>query len=198
MRCGLPPNRIFTLSPRYYFAKVNIKATHSTFSHAFHFFYFTCLLKKKNFFFLFPFSLFSTFVCRFLQAMEMVLKKGTAAIRAFFKRPHKHGQIVLCYIGLYTILQLQLVSARHHDLGKLLAVSSSSENINFNEKELQQNTNAQINHSHENVEQSPIIKQQPILGQKITQQTPGSDIGPSGAVLSKDDGELIKIPLITL
>lgn len=124
--------------------------------------------------------------------MEMVLKKGTAAIRAFFKRPHKHGQIVLCYIGLYTILQLQLVSARHHDLGKLLTVSSSSENTNFNEKELQQNTNAQINHSHENVEQSPIIKQQPILGQKITQQTPGSDIGPSGAVLSKDDGESLK------
>lgn len=130
--------------------------------------------------------------------MEMVLKKGTAAIRAFFKRPHKHGQIVLCYIGLYTILQLQLVSARHHDLGKLLAVSSSSENTNFNEKELQQNINAQINHSHENIEHSPIIKQQPILGQKITQQTPGSDIGPSGAVLSKDDGELIKIPLITM
>lgn len=125
--------------------------------------------------------------------MEMVLKKGTAAIRAFFKRPHKPGQIVLCYIGLYTILQLQLVSARHHDLGKILAVSSSSENTNFNEKELQQNTNAQINHSHENVEQSPIIKQQPILGQKITQQTPGSDIGPSGAVLSKDDGESIEI-----
>lgn len=125
--------------------------------------------------------------------MEMVLKKGTAAIRAFFKRPHKHGQIVLCYIGLYTILQLQLVSARHHDLGKLLAVSSSSENTNFNEKELQQNINAQINHSHENIEQSPIIKQQPILGQKITQQTPGSDIGPSGAVLSKDDGKLIEI-----
>lgn len=122
--------------------------------------------------------------------MEMVFKKGTAAIRAFFKRPHKHGQIVLCYIGLYTILQLQLVSARHHDIGKLLTVSgsiSSSENNNFNEKDLQ--PNAQINHSHENVDQSPIIKQQPILGQKITQQTPGSDLGPSGAVLSKDDGK---------
>lgn len=121
--------------------------------------------------------------------MEMVLKKGTAAVRAFFKRPHKHGQIVLCYIGLYTILQLQLVSARHHDIGKLLAASSSSsENNNFNEKDL--HSNAQINHSHENIEQSPIIKQQPILGQKITQQTPGLDLGPSGAVLSKDDGEL--------
>ena len=120
--------------------------------------------------------------------MEMVLKKGTAAIRAFFKRPHKHRQIVLCYIGLYTILQLQLVSARHHDLGKLLTVSGDNENANFNEKELQKNLNAQINHSHESVEQ-PLSKQQPILGQKITQQTPGSDIGPSGAVLSKDDGE---------
>jgi hypothetical protein len=128
-------------------------------------------------------------MCRFLQAMEMVLKKGTAAIRAFFKRPHKHGHIVLCYIGLYTILQLQLVSARHHDLGKILDVSSS-ENNNFNEKDL--HSNAQINHSHENAEQSPIIKQQqqqPILGQKITQQTPGLDLGPGGAVLSKDDGK---------
>lgn len=140
---------------------------------------------KKSSFFL-SFLLVSH--VRFLQAMEMVFKKGTAAIRAFFKRPHKHGHI-LCYIGLYTILQLQLVSARHHDIGKLLTVSgssSSSENNNFIDKDLQ--LNAQINHSHENVEQSP-IKQQPILGQKITQQTPGSDLGPSGAVLSKDDGK---------
>lgn len=129
--------------------------------------------------------------------MEMILKKGTSAFRAFFKRPHKHGQIVLCYIGLYTILQLQLVSARHHDLGKILAVSSS-ENTNFNEKELQQNTIAQINHSHENVELSPLINQQPILGQKITQQTPGSEIGPSGAVLSKDDGEWIEFFFLSI
>ncbi|CAH1728832.1 unnamed protein product [Chironomus riparius] len=140
--------------------------------------------------------------------MEMVLfEKGTSAFRAFFKRPQKHRHIVLCYIGLYTILQLQLVSARHHDLGKLLAVSKDNNhndnNNNFNENELNSlhlqqpltNNNAQINHSRENEDlvkhqqdpQQTILKQ-PILGQKITQQTPGSDIGPSGAVLSKDDG----------
>jgi hypothetical protein len=157
--------------------------------------------------------------------MEMVLlKKGTAAIRAFFKRPQKIGHLVLCYIGLYTILQFQLVSARHHDLGKLLPVSNNDDN-NFNENQLhnlqQPNINAQINHSHENTnihlpnqqlqiqpvlqqqnqqqqqtqeqnqqQQQPILKQQPILGQKVTQQS-GSDpiLGPSGAVLSKDDGK---------
>lgn len=142
--------------------------------------------------------------------MEMVLfEKGTSAIRAFFKRPQKHRHIVLCYIGLYTILQLQVVSARHHDLGKLLAVSNNNNNNNdnnnnFNENELnslhqqqpQSNNYAQINHSLENAdpqkhheEQQQTILKQPILGQKITQQTPGSDIGPSGAVLSKDDGK---------
>lgn len=146
--------------------------------------------------------------------MEMVLfEKGISAFRAFFKRPQKHRHIVLCYIGLYTILQLQVVSARHHDLGKLLAVSNNNNNNNdndnnFNENELnslhqqqespQSNNYAQINHSiesgdpqkqHQQEQQQQTILKQPILGQKITQQTPGSDIGPSGAVLSKDDGK---------
>jgi hypothetical protein len=147
--------------------------------------------------------------------MEMVLfEKGTSAIRAFFKRPQKHRHIVLCYIGLYTILQLQVVSARHHDLGKLLAVSNNNNNNdndnNFNENELnslhqqsqqqqqpQSNNYAQINHSredgdllkHQQDQQQQTILKQPILGQKITQQSPGSDLGPSGAVLSKDDGK---------
>ena len=100
------------------------------------------------------------------------------------------------------------MSARHHDLGKLLAVSkdnnNNDNNNNFNENELNSlhlqqplsNNNAQMNHSRENEDllkhqqdpQQTILKQ-PILGQKITQQTPGSDIGPSGAVLSKDDGK---------
>lgn len=123
-----------------------------------------------------------------------IFKKGTA-FRAFFKRPQKHGgHLVLCYIGLYTILQLQLVSARHHDLGKLIG----SNNNNFNDNELNslqpehqqpQNVNAQAIHNQPD-DQQPILKQTPILGQKITQPSP-ADIadGPNGAVLSKDDGK---------
>lgn len=136
---------------------------------------------------------------RFLQAME-IFKKGTA-FRAFFKRPQKHGgHLVLCYIGLYTILQLQLVCARHHDLGKLIGSNNNNENNNFNDNELnnlqpeqqihqqQQNVNAQIIHNQQ-INTQPILKQQPILDQKITQQSPSEVDGPNGAVLSKDDGK---------
>lgn len=139
---------------------------------------------------------------RFLQAME-IFKKGTAS-RAFFKRPQKHGgHLVLCYIGLYTILQLQIVCARHHDLGKLIGSNNNNDNNNnFNDNELnnlqpeqqihqqQQNVNAQINHNQQ-VNPQPILKQQPILDQKITQQSPSEVDGPNGAVLSKDDGKYI-------
>jgi hypothetical protein len=143
--------------------------------------------------------------------METVLRKG---VEAFFKRPKRHGHIALYYIGLYTVLQLQLVGARHHDLGKLLAVTgsdnnnlnndnlnehsnSNNNNINFNDNVLSSLQHAQINHSHENEDlkqeqqhsSAELSQQQPILGQKITQQTPGTDIGSSGAVLSKDDGK---------
>jgi hypothetical protein len=136
---------------------------------------------------------------RFLQAME-IFKKGTA-FRAFFKRPQKHGgHLVLCYIGLYTILQLQLVCARHHDLGKLIGSNNNENNNKFNDNELnnlqseqqihqqQQNVNAQIIHNQQSDPQ-PILKQQPILDQKITQQSPSDVDGPNGAVLSKDDGK---------
>jgi hypothetical protein len=130
-----------------------------------------------------------------------ILKKGFA-FRAFFKRPQKHGgHLVLCYIGLYTILQLQLVCARHHDLGKLIGSNNNNNNNNnFNENELnnlqpeqqpqhqQQSVNAQIIHSQSN-EPQPILKQPPILDQKITQQSPSDVDGPNGAVLSKDDGK---------
>jgi hypothetical protein len=147
------------------------------------------------------FSRFSHFFLRFrfLQAME-IFKKGTA-FRAFFKRPQKHGgHLVLCYIGLYTILQLQLVCARHHDLGKLIGSNSNENNNKFNDNELnnlqseqqihqqQQNVNAQINHNQQ-IDPQPILKQQPILDQKITQQSPSDIDGPNGAVLSKDDGK---------
>lgn len=129
-----------------------------------------------------------------------IFKKGTA--RAFFKRPQKHGgHLVLCYIGLYTILQLQLVCARHHDLGKLIGSNNNNNNNNnFNENELNnlqpeqtqhqqpQNVNAQITHNQQD-DQQPILKQTPILGQKITQQSPSEVDGPNGAVLSKDDGK---------
>lgn len=131
-----------------------------------------------------------------------IFKKGTA-FRAFFKRPQKHGgHLVLCYIGLYTILQLQLVCARHHDLGKLIGSNNNNnENNNkFNDNELnnlqseqqihqqQQNVNAQIIHNQQ-IDPQPILKQQPILDQKITQQSPSDVDGPNGAVLSKDDGK---------
>jgi hypothetical protein len=133
---------------------------------------------------------------RFLHNME-ILKKGFA-FRAFFKRPQKHGgHLVLCYIGLYTILQLQLVCARHHDLGKLIgSTSNNNNNNNFNENELnlqadqspqqqhqQLSVNAQIIHNQSNEPQPPI------LDQKITQQSPSDVDGPNGAVLSKDDGK---------
>ncbi|CRK91881.1 CLUMA_CG005501, isoform A [Clunio marinus] len=128
-----------------------------------------------------------------------ILKKGTA-LRAFFKRPQKHGgHLILCYIGLYTILQSQLVCARHHDIGKLIGSNNNNnDNNNFNDNELNslqldqqhqphqsQNINAQNIHE----QQQPIIlKEQPILGQKITQQSPSDVDVPNGAVLAKDDG----------
>lgn len=124
-----------------------------------------------------------------------ILKKGA---KAFFKRPQKHGHILLCYIGLYTILQLQLVCARHHDLEKLLG-SNGNNNNNFNDNSLndlqhqdppqshQQANNAQIIHNQK--QDSPILKQQPILGQKITQQSPSDIDELNGAILSKDDGK---------
>jgi hypothetical protein len=120
---------------------------------------------------------FSLLRFRFLQAME-IFKKGTA-FRAFFKRPQKHGgHLVLCYIGLYTILQLQLVCARHHDLGKLIGSNNNDNNNKFNDNELnnlqpeqqihqqQQNVNAQIIHNQQ-IDPQPILKQQPILDQKM-------------------------------
>lgn len=124
-----------------------------------------------------------------------IIKKGTA-FRAFFKRPQTNGgHLVLCYIGLYTILQLQLVCARHHELGKL--IGSSNNNNNFNDIELNNlqlqpeqqplSVNAQITHRQD--DQQPILKQPPILDQKITQQSPSEIDGPNGAVLSKDDGK---------
>lgn len=130
-----------------------------------------------------------------------IFKKGTA--RAFFKRPQKHGgHLVLCYIGLYTILQLQLVCARHHDLGKLIGSNNNNNNNNFNDNELNnlqveehqqqqpsQNANAQIIHNQLDDQQPIILKQQPILGQKITQQSPSDVDVPNGAVLAKDDGK---------
>lgn len=132
-----------------------------------------------------------------------IFKKGTA-FRAFFKRPQKHGgHLVLCYIGLYTILQLQLVCARHHDLGKLIG-SNNNNNNNFNDNELNnlqpeqqhqqpQNVNAQAIHSQQG-DQLSLPKQTPILGQKITQQSP-SDVDVNGAVLSKDDGKYTFVEL---
>lgn len=127
-----------------------------------------------------------------------IFKKGTA-FRAFLKRPQKNsGHLVLCYIGLYTILQLQLVCARHHDLGKLIGSNNNDNNNKFNDNELnnlqpeihqqQQNVNAQIIHNQQ-IDPEPILKQQPILDQKITQQLPSDVDGPNGAVLSKDDGK---------
>lgn len=126
-----------------------------------------------------------------------IFKKGFA-FRAFFKRPQKHGgHLVLCYIGLYTILQLQLVCARHHELGKLIGSNNNNININknFNDNELnnlqpeahQQSVNAQITHNQQ--DEQPVLKQQPILDQKITQQSPSEIDGLNGAVLSKDDGK---------
>lgn len=130
-----------------------------------------------------------------------ILKKGFA-FRAFFKRPQKHGGhlVVLCYIGLYTILQLQVVCARHHDLGKLIG----SNNNNFNENEInnlqpeahQPSVNAQIIHNQQ--DEQPVLKQQPILDQKITQQSPSEIDGPNGAVLSKDDGKYFVEILVSL
>ena len=130
-----------------------------------------------------------------------IIKKGTA-FRAFFKRPQKHGgHLVLCYIGLYTILQSQLVCARHHDLGKLIGSNNNNNNNNFNDIELnnlqlqpeqqqhqQLSVNAQITHNQQD-DQQPILKQPPILDQKITQQSPSEIDEPNGAVLSKDDGK---------
>lgn len=131
-----------------------------------------------------------------------IIKKGTA-FRTFFKRPQKHGgHLVLCYIGLYTILQLQLVCARHHDLGKLIGSNNkNNNNNNFNDIELnnlqlqpeqqqhqQPSVNAQVIHNQQDDQQS-ILKQAPILDQKITQQSPSEIDVPNGAVLSKDDGK---------
>lgn len=101
-------------------------------------------------------------------------------------------------------------AARHHDLGKLIG-SNNNNNNNFNDNELNSlqadqqqshqqalNVNAQVIHSQD--EQSPLLKQTPILGQKITQQSPSDVDGPNGAVLAKDDGKytLTLFSLITL
>lgn len=48
-----------------------------------------------------------------------IIKKGIS-IKTFLKRPLNFGHILTCYIGIYTILQLQLVCGRHHDLGNYL------------------------------------------------------------------------------
>lgn len=128
-----------------------------------------------------------------------IFNKGTP-IRAFFKRPQKHGgHLVLCYIGLYTILQIQIVCARHHELGKLIGSNNNNNNNNFNDNDLsnlqadqpqhQQSVNAQVIQNQLNDPQ-PIIKE-PILDQKITQQSPSEVDGPNGAVLSKDDGKYL-------
>jgi hypothetical protein len=127
-----------------------------------------------------------------------IFKKGTA-FRTFFKRPQIHrGHLVLCYLGLYTILQLQLVCARHHELGKLIG-NNNNKNSNFNENELnslqpeqwhlQQIVDAQTIHNQPGKQSTIVIEQPPILDQKITQQSPSDIDGPNGAVLSKDDGK---------
>lgn len=137
-----------------------------------------------------------------------IIKKGTAS-RTFFKRPQKHGgHLILCYIGLYTILQLQIVCARHHDLGKLIGTNNNNNNDNFNDIELnnlqlqaeqqqhkQSSVNAQIIHNQQE-DQQPILKQPPILDQKITQQLPSDIDAPNGAVLAKDDGKYTRLLLL--
>lgn len=136
-----------------------------------------------------------------------IIKKGIA-IKAFFKRPQKNGHILLCcYIGIYTIFQLHLVDARHHELGNLV------NNNNFNDNQVnnlplqqshqhqqQQNVNAQIIHNNLKQQQPPplqqqttLLKQQPILGQKVTQSAP---IVEGGAVLAKDDGKYFLLMII--
>lgn len=134
-------------------------------------------------------------------------KKGS--LKAFFRRLHRQSssrQLLFCYLGLYTILQVQLVSARHHDLGKLLtngqtsSNSNNNNNNNNNDNKLnnlqasQQQLNQQLSQQKVNAAQilndvQPILKQKPILDQKITPQLPSDINAPSGAVLSKDDGE---------
>jgi hypothetical protein len=135
-------------------------------------------------------------------------KKGS--LKALFKlRPHRQssGHLLFCYLGLYTILQLQLVCARHHDLGKLLTNSNSNSNSNNNNNNnndnkinnfppSQQQLNQQLAQQKVNAAQilndddvQPILKQKPILDQKITPQLPSDINAPSGAVLSKDDGK---------
>lgn len=102
-------------------------------------------------------------------------------------------------------MQLQLVTARHHDLGKLLTngqsnSNSNNNNNNNNDNKLnnlqasQQQLNQQLSQQKVNAAQilndvQPILKQKPILDQKITPQLPSDINAPSGAVLSKDDGE---------
>lgn len=135
-----------------------------------------------------------------------------SSLKALFKlRPlHRQssGHLLFCYLGLYTILQLQLVSARHHDLGKLLTNSNSNSNNNnnnnnnnndnkinnfppsqqqLNQQLAQQKVNAAAQILNDDVQ--PILKQKPILDQKITPQLPSDINAPSGAVLSKDDGK---------
>lgn len=127
-----------------------------------------------------------------------IIKKGIA-IKAFFKRPQKNGHLLLCcYIGIYTIFQLHLVDARHHELGNLVNNNNFNDNQVNNlpqqqshQQQQQQNVNAQI--IHNNLKQQPplqqqttLLKQQPILGQKVTQSAP---IVEGGAVLAKDDGK---------
>lgn len=125
-----------------------------------------------------------------------IIKKGIA-IKAFFKRPQKNGHILLCcYIGIYTIFQLHLVDARHHELGNLVNNNNFNDNqVNNLQQQQQQNVNAQIIHNNlKQQQQQPqplqqqttLLKQQPILGQKVTQSAP---IVENGAVLAKDDGK---------
>ena len=128
-----------------------------------------------------------------------IIKKGIA-IKAFFKRPQKNGHILLCcYIGIYTIFQLHLVDARHHELGNLVNNNNFNDNQVNNlpqqqshQQQQQQNVNAQIIHNNLKQQQPPLqqqttlLKQQPILGQKVTQSAP---IVEGGAVLAKDDGK---------
>jgi hypothetical protein len=140
-------------------------------------------------------------------------KKGS--LKALFKRPHRQssGHLLFCYLGLYTILQLQLVCARHHDLSKLLTNGNSNNNNNNNNINNNNNNNndnkinnfsppsqQQLNqqlaqqkvnaaHTLNDDDVQPILKQKPILDQKITPQLPSDINAPSGAVLSKDDGK---------
>lgn len=112
--------------------------------------------------------------------MEMI-KKGVL-FKAFLRRPAHSGHIV-CYLGIFTILQLQLVCGRHHDLGKLTIDNDLNDNQSNELQQLPQpsvlSNNAQT--IHNNINQ----QKQQILGQQITQFTQKQP--PIG--LSKDEGK---------